>query len=94
MGWEWHNRRRKNGKFMSDWAYEHNGAPNDQIHVRTTKDEAKAIREAAAGNQRELNEYCRAAIMAQVKRDQANRANWAIIPTVASNMPTRKQTSG
>lgn len=94
MGWEWHNRRRKNGKFQSDWAFEHNGTPNDQIHIRTTKDEAKEIREAAAGNQRELNEYCRAAIMAQVKRDQANRANWAIIPSVASIKPTCKQTSG
>ena len=94
MGWEWHNRRRKNGKFMSDWAFEHNGAPNDQIHVRTTKNEAMAIREAAAGNQKELNEYCRAAIMAQVKRDQANRANWARVPKTANITPTSMKTSG
>lgn len=94
MGWEWHERRRKKGKFQPDWEYELYGAPTDQIHIRTTKDEARAIREAAAGNQQELNAYCRAAIMAQVKRDQANRANWAKVPKIANVVPKSAKTKG
>lgn len=80
MAWEWHERRRKGGRFVADWEYTLKGLPFDQIHIRMTREEAIATREAAAGNRKELGEYCRRAIIEQVKRDQKRRSEWVPIP--------------
>ena len=81
MGWEYHQRRRKNGRFVSDWNYAMKGAPVDQLHIRMPAEEAKAAREAAAGNQMELGEYVRSAVKERVERDNRRRSKWAKIPT-------------
>jgi len=80
MAWEWHERRRKNGKFVPDWQHTLKGAPFDQIHIRMHRQEAIDTREAAAGNRMELGEYCRRAIMERVKQDQKRRSEWVPIP--------------
>lgn len=76
MGWEWHDRRRRNGKFVSDWAYDFNHPPIDQLHIRLPHEDAKQVRETAAGMAEELSEYCRKAIMQRVQQDNRKRATW------------------
>lgn len=80
MGWEYHERRRKNGKFIPDWSYDLKNKPVDQLHIRMPAEEARAAREAAAGNMMELGAYVRQAVKEKVERDNRKRAKWAQAP--------------
>lgn len=57
MGLEWHNRRRRNGKFVTDWDLAINPPKMDQLHIRAPFDLTQRIRKAAISDRQELTEW-------------------------------------
>ena len=57
MGLEYHNRRRKDGKFVSDWALAMNPPRMDQVHLRAPFELTQAIRKAALEDRQELTTW-------------------------------------
>ena len=57
MGLEYHNRRRKGGKFISEWDLFMNPPKIDQVHLRAPFDLTQAIRKAAVEDRQELTAW-------------------------------------
>ena len=57
MGLEYHNRRRKNGKFVSDWEMVVDPPKMDQVHLRAPFDLTQTIRKAAVEDRQELTAW-------------------------------------
>lgn len=71
MGLEFHNRRRRNGKFVSEWEMFMNPPKTDQIHLRCPYHLAQQIRKQAVADRQELTAWildaCRARLTAHGK---------------------------
>lgn len=75
MGWEWHERRRRNGRFVSDLAVAMSPPRMDQLHIRCPFDLAQQIRRAARDEAKELTSWildaCKVAIVESARRTTA-----------------------
>lgn len=72
MGWEYHNRRRRNGQFVSDAVFSMSPPAMDQIHLRCPYALAQRIRTAARKEPSELTAWILDAC--RQKLGDANRA--------------------
>ena len=69
MGWEWHDRRRHNGQFVSDEIYSMTHK-KDQLHIRLPVREARDARKAAKEAKEDLSDYVGEAIKQRIDGDK------------------------